>query len=152
MSQHFPRTSTEPTPEDLDEAATLLGDLIHHVETAANALPRTFDVSQTRHELLDMITSLKVRREKLLFNRKYVAARFVRKQAYESESPHALPTFRGYTVDLRLKEFRKPKMKRGEPAGIDFLRFDSVQGDIMLADWLRTPEGARASKEGKVEF
>ena len=73
-------------------------------------------------------------------------------EAHEDESPHALPTFRGWTVDLKLKEFRRPKMKRGEPAGIEFLRFDTVQGDSLLADWLRTPEGVKANREGRVEF
>mgnify|MGYP001617680419 CR=1 FL=1 len=73
-------------------------------------------------------------------------------KAHETEGPHALPIFRGYTVDLPLREFRKPNFRGGIPRGIEFLKFDTEEGDRLLADWLRTPEGVKANREGRVEF
>lgn len=41
-----------------------------------------------------------------------------------------LPTFNGYTVDLRLKQFRKVAGHES----IEFIEFDSVQGKVLLFD------------------
>lgn len=42
-----------------------------------------------------------------------------------------LPTFRGYTVDLRLREFRK--LAYGQQP--EFIPFASEQGSKLLDDW-----------------
>lgn len=45
-----------------------------------------------------------------------------------------LPTYRGYTVDVRLKEFRWLEYgKRWE-----IIRFDSPKGDVLLAKFIAT--------------
>lgn len=45
-----------------------------------------------------------------------------------------LPTFKGYTVDIRLKEFRKP-----DPDwGFEFVPFDSPKGDELLEGFIET--------------
>ena len=58
-----------------------------------------------------------------------------------------LQTYKGYTVDYRLRQFRKVATKNG---GVDFtkpiqfLDFDSYQGDELLAEMIRKdliPEG-----------
>ena len=46
-----------------------------------------------------------------------------------------LPTFRGYTVDVRLKEFRKADRK----TGVIFIPFDSPKGEQLFAAWLKQP-------------
>ena len=45
-----------------------------------------------------------------------------------------LPTFEGYTVDIRLKEFRKvdPHL------GMEFVPFDSHEGDRLLDGFIET--------------
>lgn len=43
-----------------------------------------------------------------------------------------LPTFKGYTVDLRLQQFRKLALG-AEP---EFIDFDSVRGTALFAEWL----------------
>ena len=48
-----------------------------------------------------------------------------------------LPTFKGYTVDMRLKEFRKAVW--GEE--IEFLSFESVEGRKLIIAFLQTNEG-----------
>lgn len=45
--------------------------------------------------------------------------------------PRQLPTFKGYTVDERLGEFRK--LEYGKPP--EFISFDSPKGKEMLQDW-----------------
>jgi len=45
-----------------------------------------------------------------------------------------LPVFRGYTVDVRLHEFRKVPPDHGRP--IAFLPFASPEGDVLLADYI----------------
>ena len=55
-----------------------------------------------------------------------------------------LPVFKGYTVDVRLKQFRKVNAQ-----GIQFLDFDSPEGDRLLAQYIDsldagTPEGRQA--------
>lgn len=52
------------------------------------------------------------------------------------EMPIQLPTFRGYTVDGRLKEFRK--VKRGKP--LEFIPFESDEGRRLLEEMRRDPE------------
>jgi hypothetical protein len=44
-----------------------------------------------------------------------------------------LPTFKGWTVDIRLKEFRKVTEE-----GMQFLSFDSEEGDALLGDFILT--------------
>ncbi len=41
-----------------------------------------------------------------------------------------LPTFRGYTVDTHLKEFRRAEYGKG----IEFIEFDSPEGDELLVE------------------
>jgi hypothetical protein len=48
-----------------------------------------------------------------------------------------LPTFKGYTVDMRLKEFRKAVW--GEE--VEFLSFKSEKGKRLLIAFLQTSEG-----------
>ena len=43
-----------------------------------------------------------------------------------------LPTFKGYTVDERLKQFRK--VDRSKPS-IDFVEFDSEKGQELLEEY-----------------
>lgn len=50
-------------------------------------------------------------------------------QTENGESPRVLPTFKGYTVDVRLQQFRKAKF----PAPIEFVPFDSPKGKRLLA-------------------
>ncbi len=47
--------------------------------------------------------------------------------------PKKLSTFKGWTVDLRLKEFRK--VSNGK---IEFLPFNSHKGDILLNRYLNS--------------
>lgn len=49
------------------------------------------------------------------------------------EVPFELPTFRGFTVDPRLKEFRKVERQKG---GIKFIPFNSPMG-LELLDEMR---------------
>jgi len=48
-----------------------------------------------------------------------------------------LPVFKGYTVDLRLQEFRKAVW--GEK--VEFLSFESKKGKRLLIAFLQTSEG-----------
>ena len=45
-----------------------------------------------------------------------------------------LPVFKGYTVDIRLGEFRKADPK----TGIEILKFASPQGDDLLEEYVGT--------------
>jgi hypothetical protein len=54
-----------------------------------------------------------------------------------------LPTFKGYTVDFRLKEFRKAEYGKA----LEFLSFDSEKGKKMITEFLKTPEGKREYNE-----
>lgn len=45
----------------------------------------------------------------------------------------ALPTFKGYTVDMRLRQFRK--VDRSKPS-IKFIEFDSSEGQELLSEYL----------------
>ena len=48
-------------------------------------------------------------------------------------SMRALPVFRGYTVDVRLRQFRRVSSE-----GIEFLDFGSEQGDELLGEYIDT--------------
>ena len=48
-------------------------------------------------------------------------------------SMKALPVFRGYTVDARLRQFRKVS-----PEDIEFLDFSSPEGDKLLGEYIET--------------
>lgn len=45
-----------------------------------------------------------------------------------------LPIFHGYTVDVRLKEFRKAGLEQG----LEFVRFDSARGEALLSGFIQT--------------
>jgi hypothetical protein len=45
-----------------------------------------------------------------------------------------LPTFKSYTVDIRLKEFRKVDPQKG----LEFIPFDSPRGDKLLNGFIKT--------------
>jgi len=45
-----------------------------------------------------------------------------------------LPEFKGYTVDVKLKQFRKVSKEKG----IKFIDFDSSEGDKLLAGYIDT--------------
>ena len=44
-----------------------------------------------------------------------------------------LPIFQGYTVDMRLKQFRRVTEK-----GIEFIDFDSKKGTVLLKKYIET--------------
>jgi len=46
--------------------------------------------------------------------------------------PFELPTFKGWTIDARLKQFRK--VSRGESPEIEFIDFNSEKGQELLAE------------------
>jgi len=48
-----------------------------------------------------------------------------------------LPTFKGYTIDMRLKEFRKAVWEEE----VEFLSFESEKGKELLIAFLQTVEG-----------
>jgi hypothetical protein len=48
----------------------------------------------------------------------------------EHETPFQLPTFRGFTVDKRLRQFRKAIP--GE--SLEFIEFDSPEGEALLEE------------------
>ena len=48
-----------------------------------------------------------------------------------------LPEFKGYTVDERLKQFRK--VDRGKPS-IEFVDFDSEEGEKLLEEYEESQE------------
>lgn len=48
-----------------------------------------------------------------------------------------LPTFNGYTVDMRLKQFRMVHWDtQGNPTGIDFIPFSTKEGQQLLTEYL----------------
>ena len=51
----------------------------------------------------------------------------------DQNQPFALPTFDGYTVDLRLRQFRKASPEEG----IEFVEFSSVKGKSLLDEMRR---------------
>lgn len=50
-----------------------------------------------------------------------------------------LPKFKGYTVDERLKQFRKVDRSKPTPS-IDFLDFDSEEGKGLLEEYEESKE------------
>jgi hypothetical protein len=48
-----------------------------------------------------------------------------------------LPTFKGYSVDFRLREFRIADAETGK---IEFISFQSDQGDDLLAELIETTD------------
>jgi hypothetical protein len=48
-----------------------------------------------------------------------------------------LPVFKGYTVDVRSKEFRKIILGKLP----EFIPFESEEGEKLLSEFLNTPEG-----------
>ena len=54
-----------------------------------------------------------------------------RKQPQRVSTPTRLPMFNGYTIDHRLRQFRKVEFKNKEPS-IKFIDFDSKQGKALL--------------------
>ena len=46
-----------------------------------------------------------------------------------------LPVFRGYTVDIRLRQFRKVSR---EMSSIEFIDFSSEEGDLLLGDYIES--------------
>ena len=50
----------------------------------------------------------------------------------EGQTPFELPTFNGWTIDIRLKQFRK--VERGENPKIEFVDFDSKEGQELLLE------------------
>jgi hypothetical protein len=55
----------------------------------------------------------------------------------EEKMVKALPTFKGYTVDERLKQFRKVDSKK---PSIDFIEFDSEKGQELLEEYEESKE------------
>lgn len=51
-----------------------------------------------------------------------------------------LPVFKGYTVDARLRQFRKGSPK----AGMEFLDFSSEKGDELLGEYIQTLDNSSA--------
>jgi len=49
-----------------------------------------------------------------------------------------LPIFKGYTVDVRLKQFRRIVKQSKFFAGMEYLEFDSDKGDILLTKYIKT--------------
>lgn len=45
-----------------------------------------------------------------------------------------LPVFQGYTVDVRLKEFRKADPSKG----LEFVSFDSPEGEELLTGYVKS--------------
>jgi len=52
------------------------------------------------------------------------------KHVIEARRPIKLPEFKGYTVDQRLKEFRKAEYGKS----IEFISFDSLKGQQLLEE------------------
>jgi hypothetical protein len=59
-----------------------------------------------------------------------------------------LPTFRGYTIDCRLQEFRI--VSRTELP--EFIPFKSEKGDELVVAYLKTRAGKRALKDGSFYY
>jgi len=49
-----------------------------------------------------------------------------------------LPVFKGYTVDVRLKQFRKIVKQSKFFAGIEYLDFDTDKGDVILTRYIKS--------------
>lgn len=60
-----------------------------------------------------------------------------------------LPTFRGYTIDCRLQQFRKVARTFTDDQFIDF---KSEKGDQLVVAYLKTRAGRRALKDGSFYY
>lgn len=49
-----------------------------------------------------------------------------------------LPVFKGWTVDARLKQFRRVINTSDKTFGIDFLAFKSDEGDALLSEYIKS--------------
>ena len=58
----------------------------------------------------------------------------IKKNDTQDNMARALPVFRGYTIDARLRQFRKAS----PDAGIEFVNFASPAGDNMLKEYIGT--------------
>jgi hypothetical protein len=56
-----------------------------------------------------------------------------------------LPTYRGFFVDMRLREFRSVNAANGLTA----IPFASDEGDQLFREWLETPDGKREYRRAK---
>lgn len=55
--------------------------------------------------------------------------------------PWRLPTFKGYTVDARLREFRKiPADPDSDLYDLEFIDWRSDEGDALLVELLKNPQ------------
>ena len=59
--------------------------------------------------------------------------RFKKNKAHDDKMVTALPTVKGFTVDMRLRQFRKVDPKRG----MEFIDFDSPKGEQLLKAYMR---------------
>lgn len=50
-----------------------------------------------------------------------------------------LPTFKGYTVDMRLRQFRKADF----PRPMEFIDFDSPKGEQLYLEYVRSMDRGR---------
>ena len=50
-----------------------------------------------------------------------------------------LPTFKGYTIDKRLRQFRK----LGVGNRLEFIAFDSAQGQTLIDEMSENPKGVK---------
>lgn len=48
-----------------------------------------------------------------------------------------LPIFKGWTVDARLKQFRRIKKQSEFFAGMEYLNFDTDKGDRLLTQYIK---------------
>lgn len=62
-----------------------------------------------------------------------------------------LPTFRGYTIDCRLQEFRKIPFG-SSMLEWEFIDFKSEKGDQLVVAYLKTRAGKRALKDGSFYY
>ena len=49
-----------------------------------------------------------------------------------------LPVYKGWTVDVRLKQFRKIVKQSKFFAGIEYLDFDTDKGDVILTRYIKS--------------
>ena len=58
-------------------------------------------------------------------------------KAETNNGPLALPTYKGYTVDYRLKQFRGCQGGWENHGVIEFIDFDSEKGDEILTEMIK---------------
>lgn len=47
-----------------------------------------------------------------------------------------LPIFKGWTVDIKLRQFRRIKKQGPHFAGVEYVNFDSAKGDALLGQYI----------------